>query len=172
MFQNYENQSTLGLKSDKLCYDVVGFGALVIYESSMYFSQVTREVYEVEHDGKLPEVEINDVWFALHSMLLTFIVIGQMIYYDGWQQLPTRIALTISGFLVLLAVLMLFSLQFLQWLYLLSAIKVIITGLKFYPQVMYNYKRKSTQGWSIHGCIMDLVGSVLSILQLVSCSVH
>ena len=26
------------------------------------------------------------VWFANHSMILTFIVIGQMIYYDGWKQ--------------------------------------------------------------------------------------
>ena len=35
------------------------------------------------------------------------------------------------------------------------------------PQVWVNYKRKSTQGWSIWQILFDLTGGVLSILQLV-----
>jgi cystinosin len=35
------------------------------------------------------------------------------------------------------------------------------------PQVWVNYKRKSTQGWSIWQILLDLNGGVLSILQLV-----
>lgn len=57
--------------------------------------------------------------------------------------------------------------NFLNWLYLLSTVKVLITVLKFYPQVISNYNRKSTQGWNIYGTWLDLIGSVLSILQLV-----
>ena len=117
------------------------------------------------------------VWFANHSMLLTFIVIGQMVYYNGWRQWPTTIAVTICSVLIgiqvfALIVLLVYgrdikALSFLTWLYLLSAIKVIITFLKFLPQVLYNYERKSTQGWSMPGTQMDLIGSVLSISQLV-----
>jgi cystinosin len=35
------------------------------------------------------------------------------------------------------------------------------------PQVWVNYKRKSTHGWSIWQILFDMVGGVLSILQLV-----
>ena len=37
------------------------------------------------------------------------------------------------------------AISYLTWLYLLSAIKVLITFLKFLPQVLFNYERKSTQ---------------------------
>ena len=57
---NYKNQSTTGLKSDKLAYDLIGFECLVIYEGSMYFSNYTRALYVDAHDGNSPEVEIND----------------------------------------------------------------------------------------------------------------
>lgn len=110
-------------------------------------------------------------------MLLTFIVIGQMVYYDGWKQWPTRVAVTICTLLLTLqlfglCVLAVYgqdiaALSYLSWLYLLSAIKVLITFLKFLPQVLFNYERKSTQGWSMPGTVMDLCGSVLSISQLV-----
>ena len=39
--------------------------------------------------------------------------------------------------------------------------------MKYIPQVWVNYKRKSTQGWSIWQILLDLNGGVLSILQLV-----
>lgn len=174
---NYKNQCTTGLKSDKLAYDLIGFECLVIYESSMYFSAYTRELYAEDHNGNYPEVQINDVWFANHSMLLTFIVIGQMMYYDGWKQWPTTVAVTICSILIFtqifgLGVLAVYgpdikAISFLTWLYLLSSIKVLITFLKFLPQVLFNYERKSTRGWSMPGTIMDLMGSVLSISQLV-----
>ena len=48
----------------------------------------------------------------------------------------------------------------LNWLYLLSMVKVIITVLKFLPQVRSNIARKSTQGWNIHGSNMDFVGGM------------
>ena len=57
---NYKNQDTMGLKSDKLAYDLIGFECLVIYESSMYFSTYTRGLYIESHNGNSPEVEIND----------------------------------------------------------------------------------------------------------------
>jgi hypothetical protein len=110
-------------------------------------------------------------------MILTFIVIGQMIYYDGWKQWPTKVAVTISTILICaqifgLVVLAVYgpdfkAISYLSWLYLLSGIKVLITFLKFLPQVLYNYERKSTKGWSMPGTIMDLMGSILSISQLI-----
>ena len=45
--------------------------------------------------------------------------------------------------------------------------KLVITIIKYIPQVWANYQRKSTVGWSIGQILCDLVGGVLSIAQLV-----
>ena len=52
-------------------------------------------------------------------------------------------------------------------IYTIGYIKLVVTVVKYIPQVWVNYKRKSTQGWSIWQILFDLTGGVLSILQLV-----
>ena len=39
--------------------------------------------------------------------------------------------------------------------------------VKYVPQAWANYQRKSTAGWSIDQILLDVVGGVLSIAQLV-----
>ena len=39
--------------------------------------------------------------------------------------------------------------------------------MKYIPQAWVNYQRKSTAGWSIYQILLDLIGGVLSIAQLV-----
>ena len=39
--------------------------------------------------------------------------------------------------------------------------------VKYIPQAWANYQRKSTAGWSIYQILLDVVGGVLSIAQLV-----
>ena len=34
---------------------------------------------------------------------------------------------------------------------------------KYIPQIWWNWKRKSTHGWSIFNVIMDLTGGILSV---------
>lgn len=38
--------------------------------------------------------------------------------------------------------------------------------IKYMPQVLTNYRNRSTQGWSIAQILLDFVGGVLSISQL------
>ena len=60
--------------------------------------------------------------------------------------------------------------KYLNWLdfcYALSSIKVISVTLKYIPQVVLNYKRKSTKGFSIWTVVLDMNGGLLSILQLI-----
>jgi len=52
-------------------------------------------------------------------------------------------------------------------IYTVGYIKLVVTFVKYIPQVWVNYKRKSTQGWSIWQILFDLTGGILSILQLV-----
>jgi cystinosin len=58
-------------------------------------------------------------------------------------------------------------LNWLDYLYVLSTIKVTITLIKYLPQVVLNCRRQSTNGWSIWQILLDMTGGVLSDLQLV-----
>jgi hypothetical protein len=43
---------------------------------------------------------------------------------------------------------------------------LLITLLKYVPQAYMNFKRKSTYGWSIGTVLFDLIGGLLSLLQM------
>ncbi|WVF71616.1 hypothetical protein IAT40_006424 [Kwoniella sp. CBS 6097] len=57
--------------------------------------------------------------------------------------------------------------EFLDWLYLVSSIKLFISAVKYIPQVVLNYRLRSVDGFAIGQIICDLIGSVLSFAQLV-----
>lgn len=47
----------------------------------------------------------------------------------------------------------------------LSYVKLVITLVKYTPQIMTNYRHRSTVGWSIWQILLDLLGGFLSIAQ-------
>ena len=51
-------------------------------------------------------------------------------------------------------------------MYTFSYVKLVVTVVKYMPQVRANYVRKSTVGWSIGQILLDFVGGILSIFQL------
>ena len=76
----------------------------------------------------------------------------------------------LGGFLVLIMSSVVFcmigQLHWLDFLYILSYIKLICTLTKYIPQVVLNYRRKSTVGWSIENILLDLTGGALSMMQM------
>ncbi len=58
------------------------------------------------------------------------------------------------------------SLEWLDWLYFLAVIKLIITLFKYMPQAYLNYSLKSTRGWAIGTSLFDLLGGVFSTGQM------
>mmetsp|Transcript_3464 Transcript_3464/g.4602 ORF Transcript_3464/g.4602 Transcript_3464/m.4602 type:complete len:548 (+) Transcript_3464:515-2158(+) len=58
-------------------------------------------------------------------------------------------------------------LNWLDYLYFLSYMKVLITIAKYIPQVIMNMKRKSCVGWNIWNILLDITGGILSLVQLV-----
>eukprot|EP00579_Thalassiosira_antarctica_P025570 CAMPEP_0202023462 /NCGR_PEP_ID=MMETSP0905-20130828/51942_1 /ASSEMBLY_ACC=CAM_ASM_000554 /TAXON_ID=420261 /ORGANISM="Thalassiosira antarctica, Strain CCMP982" /LENGTH=646 /DNA_ID=CAMNT_0048585845 /DNA_START=130 /DNA_END=2067 /DNA_ORIENTATION=- len=57
--------------------------------------------------------------------------------------------------------------QWIDYLYFLSFVKVGVSIVKYIPQVVLNYQRKSTSGWQIWNILLDFSGGTLSIVQLV-----
>lgn len=54
----------------------------------------------------------------------------------------------------------------LDFIILLSLLKLYVTAAKMVPQAWYNYQRKSTVGWSIENIVMDMTGGILSLYVL------
>ncbi|KAF4322140.1 hypothetical protein BBO99_00002801 [Phytophthora kernoviae] len=59
------------------------------------------------------------------------------------------------------------SINTLNFLYLLSYVKLMTTLVKCLPQIVLNYQRKSTVGWTIWNVLLDIAGGMLSIGQQV-----
>ena len=58
------------------------------------------------------------------------------------------------------------EMAWLDVIYYLSSVKLVITLLKYLPQALLNYRRKSTHGWAITASLLDLTGGVFSLAQM------
>lgn len=54
-----------------------------------------------------------------------------------------------------------------QFITFLSFVKMSVTLSKYFPQAIFNYKRKSTIGWSIGNIILDFLGGTMDIFQMI-----
>ena len=51
-------------------------------------------------------------------------------------------------------------------IYTVSYIKLFVTLVKYFPQLVTNYRNRSTKGWSIAQILLDFAGGILSLAQL------
>ncbi|KAK8864284.1 hypothetical protein IAR55_001530 [Kwoniella newhampshirensis] len=61
--------------------------------------------------------------------------------------------------------------QFLDWLYFVSTLKLVISAIKYVPQVFLNHKLRGMEGFAVGVVACDMIGSVLSFAQLVISSI-
>ena len=173
VIENYRRKSVSGLNFDFEIYNLVGFSTYTIYNIRGY----------IDDNLGTGTVQIQDIVFALHALLLTIITIGQILYYyDPRDKLQKVSNFTISIILIMLwgAILLIIlengfeyydphvkqnrkyifnSLVYMGWC------KVVISLIKYIPQAVSNYKRKSTIGWNIHNILLDFTGGVFSFGQ-------
>lgn len=51
-------------------------------------------------------------------------------------------------------------------IYAISYVKLVVSLVKYMPQLLTNYRNKSTHGWSIEQILLDFIGGILSLSQL------
>ncbi|CAK7206950.1 hypothetical protein SEUCBS139899_009757 [Sporothrix eucalyptigena] len=266
---NARRRSTAGTTVDFPFINCLGFISYLISTAALRYSSTVRAEYAARHHGLTPTVALNDVVFAAHALLLSFVCVSQYLVpqlwgwdkkdsreeagagllaeeygYDGRPQQrrtprrtlragnsrPSRFILGVMtgcitgvAFIVLLvlrdnvaarsdvpyrgaqamrahmaaaaasanqfdagtgsvtnsksglsatesaALLAAWMAGRWTWLdvvYALGYVKVIVTLVKYSPQVLANWRNRSTSGWSIMQIMMDFVGGVLSIAQL------
>lgn len=173
---NVSRKSTRGLSADFCGLNVIGFACYSIYNLLFFYSPTIQQLYKERHHGsENTGVQSNDVAFAVHAFILSSITFFQIWYYDGFAALRPKRAIgwvmigilcTICGYAILVLA-MNDRFNWLDFLYLLSYIKVFISLIKYIPQMILNFRRRSTKGWSIWNILLDFTGGTLSDLQLI-----
>ncbi|ODQ67535.1 hypothetical protein NADFUDRAFT_49960 [Nadsonia fulvescens var. elongata DSM 6958] len=183
---NWKTKSVEGMSLDFLHLNCLGFFSYTASSLGLYASDTVRDQYSRRHptgiEGRYnyPLVRFNDIVFGAHATLLTVVLLVQL-YGSGYRRLPAQ-KISHSGYSILigsalalgLAILSVtlfgstrWGLEWLDVVNLAGSIKVMLTVCKYMPQLWWNFKRKSTRGWSILAIIFDFSGGVLSTSQLV-----
>lgn len=164
VFLNYRLKEVKGYSFNFGVLNWVGFLAYSLYNIWGYLDP-----------GIMPgSVQIQDITFAFHAFVLMTVTMIQCAYYDDlWRRTDKWVYISVGCFFVFGTVCA--AVQFSgkmaehkDWngCLALGYIKVLITLMKYLPQVYRNWRRKSTVGWSILNILLDFTGGSLSVLQI------
>ncbi|KAK9759970.1 hypothetical protein K7432_016466 [Basidiobolus ranarum] len=157
---NYKRKSVQGLSTDFVVYNIYGFTCYSLYNCAFYWSPEIRKEYRDRNHGRDNLVQVNDVFFGLHALIISTVTLVQILYYKvGFEQKPSRVLKVFTAVTFVLAGGFLLSIlsgwgMWIDLLYFLSYVKLTISIIKYCPQVYLNWKSKSTVGWSIHNIIL------------------
>ncbi|KND93472.1 Cystinosin, partial [Tolypocladium ophioglossoides CBS 100239] len=180
---NFSRRSTSGTTVDFPLINVLGFAAYFVSNVAFYYSPVVRAQYAARNRGLTPTVQFNDITFALHALVLSLVTVSQYLARPVWgfspstATRPSRFILGVAAGCVL-GVLATYLIAAssptadpaadwceLDVVYAVGYVKLVVTLVKYTPQIVANWRNQSTQGWSIWQVLLDLVGGVLSVAQ-------
>ncbi|KAJ4145533.1 hypothetical protein LMH87_004381 [Akanthomyces muscarius] len=185
---NFRRRSTTGTTVDFSFLNVLGFSSYFASNLALYYSAGVRRQYAARNNGLTPTVQFNDVVFALHGLVLSLITVSQYLVGTSLWRFPVRnpasrpsrfaVGLT-AGSLVGVSITYLIvgvargrhavdpaaDWCDLDVVYALGYVKLVVTLVKYAPQLRANIRNQSTEGWSIWQILLDLTGGVLSIAQ-------
>lgn len=171
IISNFRHRSVTGLSVDFVIASFYGFLCYTIANVCFYAVPSVREEYRLRHDGNDSLVALNDVIFAAHAMIMTFVFCIQVYLYKKPNEGPSivglALAFTLTAMIITGGSLAYWRLvPMIEYLYALSYIKLILTIVKYIPQVWLNWMRRSTSGWNIFNVLLDLAGGAFSMSQL------
>jgi len=184
---NWKRKSTQGLAIDFPTSNVLGFFAYTVSTGSFLYSPIIRAQYAARHPAApVPTVRFNDFLFALHGTILCIITWSQFWpriwgFKVGARQKASRPILaifwgSIVGVLITVLIVRIKGKDggydpsgwaWIEVIYAISYVKLVVTAVKYMPQVYVNYKRQSTAGWSIGQILLDFSGGIFSMAQLI-----
>lgn len=170
--ENWRRKSVVGLNFDFLALNLTGFIAYSVFNIGLFWVPDIKEEFLKRNPNGINPVNANDVFFSLHALLLCLVYISQAAAYErGGQKVSwTALFFLLIGWTFALVSLFLAvakQISWLDYLYYFSYIKLAVTLIKYVPQAYMNYRRQSTEGWSIGNVLLDFTGGTLSILQMI-----
>nr|8DKE_P Chain P, Isoform 2 of Cystinosin [Homo sapiens]8DKI_P Chain P, Isoform 2 of Cystinosin [Homo sapiens]8DKM_P Chain P, Isoform 2 of Cystinosin [Homo sapiens] len=171
VIMNWRRKSVIGLSFDFVALNLTGFVAYSVFNIGLLWVPYIKEQFLLKYPNGVNPVNSNDVFFSLHAVVLTLIIIVQCCLYERGGQ---RVSWPAIGFLVLawlfafvtMIVAAVGVITWLQFLFCFSYIKLAVTLVKYFPQAYMNFYYKSTEGWSIGNVLLDFTGGSFSLLQM------
>ncbi|XP_044286134.1 cystinosin [Varanus komodoensis] len=171
VFENWRRNSVVGLSFDFIALNLTGFIAYSVFNVGLFWISAVKEQFLQMYPNGVNPVDSNDVFFSLHAVAVTLIIIFQCLIYEKANQKVSWVAI---GLLVVawvfvfttLTVAAVGAITWLQFLFYFSYIKLGVTLVKYFPQAYMNFRRKSTVGWSIGNVLLDFTGGAFSLLQM------
>ncbi|GFY87280.1 PQ-loop repeat family protein [Actinidia rufa] len=180
---NFRRKSVVGLNFDFVVLNLTKHSSYLIYNASLFFSSIVQRQYREKYgfnqvnseSHKLKKVAYrigaaNDVAFSAHAVLLTAFTLFQIAIYERGNQKVSKTSIAIVSVAWLSAAVCVFiALPSHSWLWLVSCfntLQVVMTVIKYIPQAVMNFQRKSTVGFSIGNILLDLLGGVTNYGQM------
>ncbi|KAK2701559.1 cystinosin homolog [Artemia franciscana] len=168
--ENYQRKSVVGLSLDLVVLNFWGHTVYGLFNFGLYWiPQVKREYFNIHPLGVQP-VQLNDCMFSLHAIVAAGFTFAQCFVYERTEGLSvfawTFLGVTVTFLSGCVSAVLLDWMSWLTFLYQCSYVKLAVTSTKYVPQAFLNYKRKSTEGWSIGNVLLDFTGGLLSIMQM------
>ncbi|KAI3813112.1 hypothetical protein L1987_17828 [Smallanthus sonchifolius] len=168
---NFNTKSVVGLNFDFVVLNLTKHSSYLIYNASVFFSSAVQTQYHKKYGFKqIIPVAANDVAFSSHAVLLTAFTLFQITIYDRGTQKVSRITMAIVLVAwTTVAICVFIAIPKHSWLWLVSCfnmLQVSMTVIKYIPQAIMNFKRKSTIGFSIGNILLDLLGGLTNYGQM------
>ncbi|GLT43415.1 hypothetical protein SLA2020_173650 [Shorea laevis] len=168
---NFRRKSVVGLNFDFALLNLTKHSAYLIYNACLYFCPAVQKQYLDKYGyNQMIPVAANDVAFSIHAVLMTSITLIQIAIYDRGNQKFSKISIAIVSAVWLTAAICLFvALPKHSWLWLISifnSIQDCMAAIKYTPQAVFNFARKSTEGFSIGYVLFDFTGGSTSLAQM------
>nr|XP_012423396.1 PREDICTED: cystinosin isoform X1 [Odobenus rosmarus divergens] len=168
---NWRRKSVIGLSFDFVALNLTGFVAYSVFNIGLLWVPYIKEQFFFKYPNGVNPVDSNDVFFSLHAVALTLVVMVQCFLYERGNQhvsWPAISFLVLSWLLVLITVILaaVGVITWLRFLFCFSYIKLAVTLVKYFPQAYMNFYYKSTEGWSIGNVLLDFTGGSFSLLQM------
>uniref|UniRef100_A0A4Y0BWF2 Cystinosin n=1 Tax=Anopheles funestus TaxID=62324 RepID=A0A4Y0BWF2_ANOFN len=171
IWENRTRASVVGLSFDYLALNLLGHTMYAAFNCALFWNGSIQEEYLRRNPRGLIPVLANDVAFSLHATFATGLIIVQCFFYERGQQkvsYTARALMTVFALVVLMSGVLVATgtYRWLDFFYNLSYIKLAVTLVKYIPQAVLNYRRKSTVGWSIGNVLLDFTGGFFSMVQM------
>lgn len=171
VIMNFRRKSVVGLNFDFVVLNLTKHSSYLIYNASVFFSSAVRSQYRQKYgQNEMIPVAANDVAFSIHAVLLTAFTLFQIAMYDRGMQKVSKTSIAIVSVAWLsVAVCVFIAIPSHSWLWLVSCfntVQVVMTVVKYIPQAVMNFRRKSTVGFSIGNILLDLLGGMTNYGQM------
>lgn len=177
LYLNYTLKTSDSISLDYIVPNILGYFCYCISMYLQLYNADVRTQYQGYFEGKLPLLSNADLFYSFHGMALLLVLASQIFCGNTfWKFKNERKSFKIHTLskmvLMLFLVFAIFSWKLgdpvfalLNFAMNLAYFKIIISLIKYIPQVLHNYRRKSMFGISRLQIIFDITGSFFSFAE-------